>query len=412
MLIKLNSLIWGKGLICLLIFTGIIYTVKLRFIQFRLFPYLFRKIRRSGSKSKQFRTFCISLGTAMGTGNITGVASAIRIGGAGAVFWMWFSAFTGMAVVYAENSLSAKYSRKNIRGPMAYIRYGTGTERISVFFAVCCVLASFGMGGMVQVNEIAVNIRRCADINAIIMFFAVLTLIYLVISGGVKRICDISQFLLPVAALVYMILCLCAIARSHSRISGTLHSIFAEAFGIKQAAGGVSGYCISQAVSAGIRRGVFSNEAGLGSSPILHSSSENYASSEVQGMCSMLEVFTDTFLCCTLTAMAVLCSGGDQSVYSSFWPVTGDKTGIILAVLTAVFAFCTVIGWSYCGLTAFNYIFGDKGKIFTLLFAVVSACGALFRSGTVWTISDIFNGLMAFSNVFALLYLVKDVKAE
>ncbi len=412
MLERINSIIWGKGLIILLISTGMIYTFKLGIVQFRLFPYIFRKLKTSVNKSSQFRTFCMSLGTAMGTGNITGVASAINIGGAGAVFWMWVSAFTGMALVYAENCLSAKYSNKHIRGPMAYIRFGVGSVRLSLAFASCCLLVSIGMGGMVQVSEIAVNIKKCVEIDPLILFFAFSAIIYIIISGGACRIGKISQFLLPSAAMIYTVLCLYSIISSRGKLTGVIYDIFSEAFGFKQAAGGISGYCVSKAISAGIRRGVFSNEAGLGSSPILHSSAENYSSFQALGMCGMLEVFVDTFLCCTLTALTILCSTDDMTVFSAFLPVAGEKTDILLALLITVFAFCTVIGWSYCGMTAFIYIFSKNTKLFALLFSVAASSGALFRSDTVWTISDIFNGLMAFVNIFALLYLINETETE
>jgi AGCS family alanine or glycine:cation symporter len=411
MLEKLNSYIWGKGLIMLILLTGAIYTVKTGFVQLRMIPYIFKRLRLSKNKRSQFGIFCMSLGTAMGTGNITGVASAIKIGGAGAVFWMWISAFMGMALVYAENSLSAKYSFKSICGPMAYIRFGTGSRLLTVVFAICCLLASFGMGGMVQINEMANNIRKCADIPVFQMFIGLFIIIFLSIGGGSRRISSIAQFLLPLATIVYSLLCVAAIISSKISFYGAFSRIFTEALGIKQIFGGVSGYSISKVVSVGIRRGIFSNEAGLGSSPILHSSAENSMSAETQGMCSMFEVFIDTFLCCTLTAVTLLATGS-QTIYSSFLPVIGGSTEIILAVLMSVFAFCTVIGWSYCGLRAFRYVFGGGSMIFFVLFSAVGASGAVLKTDEIWVLSDIFNGLMAFVNIFALLYLVKDIQKE
>ena len=411
MLDRINSYIWGKGLIALLLLTGAVYTIKTGFVQLRMFPYLFGNFRRSKNKRSQFGTFCMSLGTAMGTGNITGAASAVRIGGAGAVFWMWVSAFTGMAVVYAENSLSAKYSIKSICGPMAYIRYGVGSQRLAIFFAVCCMLASFGMGGMVQISEMSDNIARCADIPFCILFIVLFILIFFTVSGDARRISAASQLLLPLAAVTYSFMCIYAIIRSERSITEVICDIFSEAFGVKQMIGGVSGYSISKAVSIGIRRGVFSNEAGLGSSPILHSSAENFRSAQVQGMCSMLEVFTDTFLCCTLTAVTVLCTGKD-TIYHAFEPYIGGMTDWVLAFIMSVFAFCTVIGWSYCGKTAFRYIFGERSIIFCAVFSAAAASGTVFKSDELWTLSDIFNGLMAFANIFALLCLVRNVKKE
>lgn len=411
MLDRINSYIWGKGLIALLLLTGALYTVRTGFVQLRMFPYLFRKFRGSKNKRSQFGTFCMSLGTAMGTGNITGVASAVRIGGAGAVFWMWVSAFTGMAVVYAENSLSAKYSSKSICGPMAYIRYGVGSKKLSIFFALCCMLASFGMGGMVQISELSDNIVRCVNIPVYTLFTVLFIVICFTVCGDARRISTAAQFLLPLAAVTYAFICIYAIIMSERSIKEVICDIFSEAFGLKPVIGGVLGYSISKVVSIGIRRGVFSNEAGLGSSPILHSSAENFRSAQVQGMCSMLEVFTDTFLCCTLTAVTVLCTGKD-TIYHTFEPYIGGMTDWVLAFIMSVFAFCTVIGWSYCGKTAFKYIFGEESMVFCVIFSAVAASGTVFKSEELWDLSDIFNGLMAFANIFALLYLVRDVRKE
>ena len=187
---KINSFVWGAGLIFLLLFTGLMYTVKLRFVQFRMIPFLIKN-RNSDKKNNgisQFRTVCMSLGTAMGTGNIAGVATAVATGGAGAVFWMWVSAFFGMALVYAENSLSVTYSTKDTKGPMAYLSIGLGSRKLAVAFAVFCVLASVGMGGMVQVNTFTESLKSCVDINGFIIAGIIFIMIFLVVSGGADRI--------------------------------------------------------------------------------------------------------------------------------------------------------------------------------------------------------------------------------
>ena len=412
MLDRINSYVWGNGLIFLILTTGILYTVKLRFIQIRIFPYFFRKFRRSRNKHAQFGTFCMSLGTAMGTGNITGVASAIRIGGAGAVFWMWVSAVLGMSVVYAENFLSAKYSTDEIRGPMAYIRYGLKCKPLSYFFAVCCIAASFGMGGSAQISTLSDNLYQCTHINHVLLAGLIFILIFVIIQGGAERISCAAKVLLPAASVIYTVICILSVTVNRHALPAVIADIFKQASGVKQVFGGFAGYTVSKAVSVGIRKGIFSNEAGLGSSPILHSSSENYSSYKIQGMCSMLEVFIDTILCCTLTAAAVLCSTGEPTVYSALRPVTGAYTNVILAVLMAVFAFCTVIGWSYCGSAAFSYIFKCDRAFFPAIYAAISASGAIIRSEAVWTLSDIFNGLMAFPNIIALLLLIGQVRKE
>lgn len=412
MLEKVNSYVWGVVLISLLLMTGALYSFKLRFIQFRMFPYFIKNVKKGGNNG-QFRTICMSLGTAMGTGNITGVASAISIGGAGAVFWMWISAFFGMATVYAENSLSAQFTDKKVRGTMAYIEKGLGSKCLAVFFSICCILACFGMGGMVQINALSESVRNCTDIPPFFLSLVLFLLIYAIISGGAKRIGSAAQILLPFATVLYTVLCIFVIAKYSEKLPYVFSQIINEAFGIKQAAGGISGYALSKAVSAGIRRGVFSNEAGLGSSPILHSSAENANNSAMQGMSSMLEVFIDTMLCCTLTAIVILCASDDNTVRTAFFHVMGVKTDIFLAVIMSVFALCTVIGWYYCGETAFKYLFKSrKTAIFAFTFSLTASLGAIFKAESIWTISDIFNGLMAFPNLLALLLLFKHVKSE
>ena len=412
MLEKVNSYVWGVVLISLLLMTGALYTFKLRFIQLRMFPYFIKNAKKGGNNG-QFRTICMSLGTAMGTGNITGVASARSIGGTGAVFWMWISAFFGMATVYAENSLSAQFTDKKVRGTMAYIEKGLGSKCLAVFFSICCILACFGMGGMVQINALSESMRNCTDIPPFFLSLVLFLLIYAIISGGAKRIGSAAQILLPFATVLYTVLCIFVIAKYSEKLPYVFSQIINEAFGIKQAAGGISGYALSKAVSAGIRRGVFSNEAGLGSSPILHSSAENANNSAMQGMSSMLEVFIDTMLCCTLTAIVILCASEDNTVRTAFFHVMGVKTDIFLAVIMSVFALCTVIGWYYCGETAFKYLFKSrKAAIFAFTFSLTASLGAIFKAESIWTISDIFNGLMAFPNLLALLLLFKHVKSE
>lgn len=413
---KINSYVWGAGLISLLLLTGLLYTIKLRFIQLKMFPFIvktqFTDKSKGSSGLSQWKTVCMSLGTAMGTGNITGVAAALAVGGAGAVFWMWVSAFLGMALVYAENSLSVIYSDDECRGPMAYLSKGLGCRYLALIFAFLCLVAAFGMGGMVQVSSFTDSIQSTYSINSYLLAGIIFIIIYLVTSGGAKRIGTAAQMLLPVATILYAAFGAAILFIFREKIPQALGSVFSQAFGIRQAAGGASGYAVARAVSVGIRRGIFSNEAGLGSSPILHSAAES-DSPTLQGMWSMFEVFFDTIVCCTLTALVILCASSDFSVQGAFSVVLGDKSGIFLTMEMAVFAFCTIIGWYYCGETAYRYITGKiSGKIFCLLFAAVSSLGAIIALKTVWTLSDIFNGLMAFPNLLGLIFLINKVKKE
>ncbi|MDE6798197.1 MAG: alanine:cation symporter family protein, partial [Ruminococcus sp.] len=236
-------------------------------------------------------------------------------------------------------------------------------------------------------------------------------LIYLVTSGGAERIGKTAQLLLPVVSVAYMALCIAVLYVFRKNIPNALGKIFGQAFGLRQFAGGISGYTLSKAVSTGIRRGIFSNEAGLGSSPILHSSAEN-TSPEVQSMWSMSEVFFDTMICCTLTALTVICTG-TFSIQTAFSFVTGEFSVPFLAVSMAIFAFCTVIGWYYCGETAFSYLSGGRyKKLFCIIFSVLASSGAVLTMKTVWTLSDIFNGLMAFPNLVGLVLLMNKVKIK
>ncbi len=402
---KINSFLWDYILIFLLLGTGILYTFRLKFVQFRLFRFIFSRKRGTNSGLSQFKTVSMSLGTAMGTGNITGVAAALSIGGAGSVFWMWVSAFLGMAVVYAENSLSAVFSDHDIKGSPAYLKKGLKSKFMTCFFALMCIFAAFGMGGMVQVSSFAVSLETFADISPLYVAVPVFFLIFAVVSGGAKRIGTAAQFLLPAASALYIIVCILVIIKFRYNFTHAFTVIFSEAFGVRQTIGGVSGFAVSRAVSVGIRRGIFSNEAGLGSSPILHSAAES-SSSYFQGMWSIAEVFIDTVLCCTLTAVTLICSTDNYSVIECFSSVLGDKAAFFVTAEIAVFAFCTIIGWYYCGETVFSFLTG-KGKtlVFPAVYAFAASLGVFFSSEAVWMLSDIFNGLMAIPNLIALLKL-------
>ncbi len=409
MLERVNNMIWGNGLVFLLLFTGVLYTFKLRFIQIRILPKIIKKSSSKIFRGKYLRTMCMSLGAAMGTGNIVGVASAIAIGGAGAVFWMWVSAFSGMATVYAENTLSMKYSDKLLKGPMAYIQKGLGSRVLAVFFAFCCILASFGMGGMAQICTMSESILSCIDVDRVILSFIIFAAVFSVISGGAQRIGKAAQVLLPLAAIVYSSICVILIFQTRNMLPAVIKSIFCEAFGIRQAFGGLCGHTVMKSLSAGIRRGVFSNEAGLGSSPLLHSSDDSAS----YAFCAMIEVFVDTIVCCTLTAVTLLCSSEDISIRSAFAALTGEHTDTILAVIMTIFAFCTVIGWYYCGETAFVHVFPNiSAKKYAFSFAFFAALGAIIKSEYIWTLSDIFNGSMAFPNILALIFLSRQVHSE
>jgi len=401
---SINSYVWGWGLIFLLLFTGFIYTVKLGFIQFKMIPFLVnhKDRKKSGKGISQLKTVTSSLGTAMGTGNIIGVASAIAIGGAGSVFWMWVSAFFGMALVYAENYLGMLYRHEDnghwLGGAISYLKYGVGSDVLALIFSVFCVFASWGMGGMVQANSIG-NSLSDFGIGKAFSAFIIFLSVFAVISGGIKRIGSISQVIIPVLTGIYIIVSLIIIIRYHEFIPEVFKKIFRSAFDFKSTGG--------FAVSVGIRRGIFSNEAGLGSSSLMHSQAGE-SSPEVQGMWSIFEVFLDTIVCCTFTALVLLLTG-TYDVNMAFREVWGG--GVFLNISVILFAFCTVTGWYYCGEASFRYISDGKYiKQYRFIFALIVSLGAVFSLENVWTVSDIFNGLMAIPNILALLILCRRVK--
>ena len=412
-----NSFVWGAFLLGLLLFTGLFYTFKLKFIQFRLIPFLFSNKNKHKSKSggiSQFKTICASLGTAMGTGNIVGVSTALLVGGAGSVFWLWISAFLGMAVVYAENFLSLRFKGdSNFSGPMLYIEKGLKSPVLAIIFSLFCIFASFGMGGMVQANSIENACSACFHTNKNVVAILIFIAVSAVTVGGMKRIGTVAQLVIPIITTVYIMASIGVIFIFRDNLGNAFHQIFSQAFSFKSAGGGIGGYTMSKALSTGLRRGVFSNEAGLGSSPIMHGCTDN-SSPNNQGMWSVFEVFLDTIVCCTLTALVLLTSNAeDRNVNIAFSAIFGDFSDVFIFISISLFAFCTIIGWYYCGETAFRYITKKSDfRLYSVVFSAVTAIGAIMSLETVWTLSDIFNGLMAFPNLAAILLLSSHIKAE
>lgn len=433
MLTTINNIVWGKPLLILLLGTGLIFTVKLGFFQIRKFPFIMKntffslfhdkshtKCNESGSIS-QFQAVSAALAAAMGTGNIAGVATALTIGGAGAIFWMWISAIAGMALVYAENYLGTIYrKRKNGKwhgGPMAYLEHGAGSKGLAVIFAVFCAFAALGMGNMTQTNSISSALDESFGIPPLTTGIIVAIICGVIISGGIKRIGSATQILIPVLSIIYIAAAVFVIFFNYDKVPDAFSQIFKGAFGIRAAGGGISGAVISRSINAGLRRGVFSNEAGLGSSAVIHSSAD-CRDPKQQGMWAVFEVFTDTILCCTLTALVVLTTGATESgkdgvllVTEAFRRVTGSFAPYFIAAAVSLFAFATIIGWFYCGECAVTYIFGNEGiPFYKFIFLAFVVVGAVAKLEAVWTVSDIFNGLMAIPNLIGLLVLRKKVK--
>lgn len=426
----INSTVWGPPMIVLILLIGLYFTISLNFFQLTYIKNIinltilkvFRNKKRHKNENQneisQFQAISTALAATIGTGSIAGVATAITIGGAGAVFWMWVSAFVGMMTVYAENVLGIYYRNKDKNnnwkgGAMYYIQYGLNCKWLAVLFAIFCVGASFGMGNMVQANSVTTSLQETFKISPIVSGVILCVIITLIIIGGITRIGKVSEILVPFISIIYIVSCIIVIVANYSKLPMVLSDIFKGAFGINSVVGGVTGASIKIAISMGVKRGVFSNEAGLGSSVMVHSAA-NVKEPVVQGMWGIVEVFIDTIVVCSLTAFVILVAGVDKTtsfdgsvlVISAFEKTMGDFSAIIVTFFIVVFAFATIIGWQYIGEKAAEYIFGNKSVgLYKLLFIIFLFLGANMELKLVWDISDTLNGIMAIPNLIALILL-------
>ena len=461
---SVNGVVWGIFGLALLIGTGIITTLCTKVFQVSHLAHwwkqtigsLFKKDVIGHSKEKgsisPFQALCTALAATVGTGNIAGVAAAICVGGAGAVFWMWVAAFFGMMTNYSENVLGIFYRRKNANdewsgGAMYYLRDGLGSKKnckwigkvLAVLFCIFTMLASFGIGSMGQVNKIVANVAAAFDVKAlssieafggislynIIIGVVIMALTALITLGGLKRIASVAEKIVPFMVVLFVLGSLVIIVINYDAIIPAFKAIFVNAFKPQAFVGGGLGGVII-AMTNGFKRGVFSNEAGLGSSVMVHSNS-NIKEPVNQGMWGIFEVFADTMVVCTMTALVVLTSGGLKGgvfnvetgeiasglsdatlVGGAFnevfsWGNIGQK---FVAIAMFLFAFTTVLGWSHYGSKAWEYLFGAKT---TVIFRIIHVCtiifGAVLTSSLAWDISDTFNGLMMVPNLIGVLVL-------
>ncbi|MBR1641001.1 MAG: alanine:cation symporter family protein [Butyrivibrio sp.] len=441
-----NGFVWGLPMLILLVGTGILMTILTRGFQVSHFKHWVRNTIGGIFKDKhvtahtgkedtqisQFQSLCTALAATIGTGNIAGVAAAILSGGPGAIFWMWIVAFFGMMTNFSENVLGIFYRRRNERnewcgGAMYYLKYGLGEKKgcarigalLAIMFSTFCVLASFGIGNMSQINSIAVNMNSAFGIPSFVTGFVLMVLAGLVIVGGLKRIASVTERLVPFMAVIYVVGALIIVILNVDKIGPVFVSIIKGAFGMKAVGGGIVGSGVAYAVQWGMKRGVFSNEAGLGSSVMVHSSS-NVREPVVQGMWGIFEVFADTIIVCTLTAFAVLSSGivdldtgavlSDQVstalVAEAFSTVYGRAGSAFIAIAILFFAFSTVLGWSQYGSKGFEYLFGTKStRLFKIVFVAFIIIGATMDLTLAWDLSDTFNGLMAIPNLIGVITL-------
>lgn len=421
MLSHINGFLWSYLVLGLMLFTGVIFTLGTGIYQLRRAGHIFkatlgsRSCRSRGSgEISPFQAFTTSLAASMGTGNIVGVAVALGIGGPGAIFWMWVSAFLGMMTAYAENRLSAEYSRYG-SGSIGYIFHASGSRVVASVFAALCVLGSFGMGNMAQSNSSAAALYAGCGIHTAVSGLVIMLLCGAVVFGGVKRIGAAAEKLIPILSVIYFAAAAAVILLNTGELPSVFSRIFKGAFGIDAAAGGICGSVLRAAMSEGLRRGAFSNEAGLGSMPMLNAHSG--CGGDERGCWAILEVFVDTVIFCTLTALVILVTGADQfdgggagTVISAFRSSLPNGAGMLAAVCIAFYGFATLTGWCCCGESCLRFLTGGRGiRIYRLLFVTLAGAGAMFRAETVWVVSDIFNGLMALPNLICLIILAGDV---
>ncbi len=421
---SVNTVIWGLPMLCFFLFTALKFTFKSRFFQIRGFKTVLKNtlgtiLKKNGDGDvSQFGAFCSVLGACIGTGNIVGVATAIYSGGPGTVFWMWVSALLSMMTAYAENYLGIKYKRKdkygNISGgAFSYIENGLKMKGLSKIYSFFCICSVIGMGNLTQSNSISQSLKTGFNVPDYITAIVVTALVFIIIKGGIKRIADFGTIIVPVMTTFYLIISIWVILKHREAVIPCFISIFKEAFSFKA----VNGYGIYKASRFGISRGVFSNEAGLGSSTILHSQVEN-CDEKTQGMWAMLEVFIDTIFLCTFTAIAILITSDYTTLFGAELSIKAYSTiGAIgekgIALLTTVFAFTSLTSCSFYGEKGVDYLFGKKHtNLYKIVYGVFAFIGCVNPPKTIWTFADICNGLMAIPNLFAINVLSKEVEYE
>ena len=431
MLNSIDSIVWGPPLIALLVGTGIYLTVRLGLIQvFRLplaLSLIFGAKNRGEGDVSSFKSLCVALSATVGTGNIVGVATAVKVGGPGALFWMWMAAFFGMATKYAEGLLAIKYRSKDENGevaggPMYYILNGMGEawRPLATFFAAACILvAYFGIGTFPQVNAIVDSVNLTFGISKVVTDAVLTILVAAVTLGGLKSIANVADKVVPFMSAVYVVLGVGMIIAHLGDIPAAVGMILSDAFTGHAAVGGFAGSTMMMAMQSGIARGVFSNESGLGSAPIAAAAAKTKWPAE-QGLISMTGTFIDTIIICTMTGLALIFTGvwcgdsaGAQMTASAFAASFGPSGAVVLTISLVLFAFTTILGWNYYGERAAIYLFGTKGLMpYRLIFIVLIASGAFLKLEAIWILADIVNGLMAIPNLIALIMLSSVIVSE
>lgn len=434
----LNGIVWGWPCLILLVGTGVYYTCRSGFVQFKWFGYImkntigkiFEKKEAGEGSVTPFQAVCTALAATVGTGNIAGVTGAIALGGPGAVFWMWVSALFGMCTKFAEVTLAIHFRERNdqgdwVGGPMYYISKGLGKSWawLGTLFALFGMLAAFGIGNMTQINSIVTSIADTinsftpVNVNTVHLVVGIIIAVFsaIVLIGGLQRIGQVTEKLVPFMAVIYIVSALIIFFSHIGSLGSVLRSIFVGAFTPSAVVGGAAGVGISAAIKRGVSRGVFSNEAGLGSAPIAHAAADT-DSAVRQGCFGVFEVFADTIVICTLTALAVLMSGtpieygqaaGADLTIAAFSTTFGRFGGVIISVGITLFATSTILSWCLYGTRCAEFVFRSTKVIkpYQVLFCIVIVIGAVTEMQLVWDIADTLNGLMALPNLVGLLVL-------
>ncbi|MDR2952125.1 MAG: sodium:alanine symporter family protein [Treponema sp.] len=437
---KLNGIVWGPPMLILIVGTGIFLTIMVKFMQVSriktwwkaTFGFVFSKRIREkakGSNITPFQAVSTALASTVGTGNIVGVATAIVRGGPGAIFWMWVSAFFGMITKYTEVLLAVKYREVDAGGthhggPMYYIEKGLKMKWLAVIFAIFATFATFGIGNLTQANSIASSMATSFNIPMIVSGIVIAILTGLTILGGIKRIAQVTEKLVPFMAVFYVIGSVIIVIVNIAKLPHAFGLIFSNAFSARSLEGGVMGYIIMKAMRFGVARGVFSNEAGMGSAPIAHAASEE-SDPVRQGLWGIFEVFVDTIIICSLTGLVILTSGisafeagakdfvgglfsGADLTMSAFSATFGQAGGIFVTLGILLFALSTILGWSYYGQQSLGYLTKNNKTwdwIYKVIFTVLTVVGAVGGLTLIWDIADTLNGLMAIPNLIALIML-------
>lgn len=430
LLVKIDSLVWGPPLLILLVGTGVYLTVRLGLLQIFKLPlairYLFAKDEQTAKGDvSSFAALCTALAATIGTGNIVGVATAIKAGGPGALFWMWIAAFFGMATKYAEGLLAVKYREVDENGnmsggPMYYLQNGLNSKFLAKMFAVFGIfVACFGIGTFPQVNAITDVVHTTFHVPVVVTAMGLTILAAMVIIGGIKKISKVSEMIVPFMAIFYFVGALIILLLNAQAIPSSIALVVKSAFTPTAAAGGFLGATIMMAVQNGIARGVFSNESGLGSAPIAAAAAKTNSCVR-QGLISMTGTFVDTILICTMTGLVLIITGEWSGDLSGAAMTTAAFAGglnvlgrMIVTIGLIFFAFTTILGWSYYGERCTEYLVGVKGiKVFKGFYIAMIALGVFLKLEAIWVLADIVNGLMAIPNLIGLIGLSSVVVAE